>query len=297
MSSSNVVSIVDYKKPFNIDLGSITDYFSQVLASDGNLDRGALKNGNLLFKDHFVFNISITRDYIKRKISAKCRAQMKKSVIYEMHMIININRPADIIESTCQCVAGKGGRAACKHIAALCFALLDYDEKRMYEACTERLQQWHQPSRKSSNPMNVLDIKFTSLHHDKTEEDKPKYLKFLQSDTHVPEATATLRQLLIKYDQQNTAAASIILPQEAIAGRIPLPARVVTEVPLPASLPNGPWTHQDPNKFEGRPYEQPYGGAPFQGHPPENLYQHGNPYQVPPETYRHQEGYGRHEYN
>jgi len=85
MSSSHVLSIVDYKKPFNIDLGSITDYFSTVLASDGNLDRGALKNGNLLFKDHFIYNITITRDYIKRKISAKCRAQMKKSVTYEVN--------------------------------------------------------------------------------------------------------------------------------------------------------------------------------------------------------------------
>lgn len=84
MSSTHIFSIVDYKKPFNIDLGSITDYFSTVLASDGSLDRGALKNGNLLFKDHFIYNISITRDYIKRNISAKCRAQMKKALTYEV---------------------------------------------------------------------------------------------------------------------------------------------------------------------------------------------------------------------
>ncbi|CAF1466352.1 unnamed protein product [Rotaria sordida] len=154
-------------------------------------------------------------------------------------MIININRPADILEATCQCVAGKGGRAACKHVAALCFALLDYDENKLYEACTERLQQWHQPTRKSSNPMNVLDIKFTSLQHNKVEEDKPKYLKFLQSDIHIPEATATLRQLLIKYDQQNIAAASILLPQQVVASRIPLPARVITQVSLPP-LPRNP---------------------------------------------------------
>ena len=84
MSSAHVFSIVDYKKPFNIDLGSITDYFSTVLATNGSLDRGALKHGNLLFKDHFIYNITIARDYIKRKISAKCRAQMKKSVTYEV---------------------------------------------------------------------------------------------------------------------------------------------------------------------------------------------------------------------
>ncbi|CAF4847063.1 unnamed protein product [Rotaria sp. Silwood2] len=83
-SSSNIIPIVDYKKPFNVDLGSITEYFTSVLASDGNLDRGALKNGSRLFKDHFIHNINITRDYVKRTISAKCRAQMKKSIIYQV---------------------------------------------------------------------------------------------------------------------------------------------------------------------------------------------------------------------
>jgi hypothetical protein len=84
----DVVSIIDYKRPFNVDLGSITEYFSSVLASDGNLDRGALRNGNLLFKDHFIHNITIVRQYVKRIISAKCRAQMKKSTIYEVSSVI-----------------------------------------------------------------------------------------------------------------------------------------------------------------------------------------------------------------
>ncbi|CAF3413049.1 unnamed protein product [Rotaria sp. Silwood2] len=208
-SSSNIIPIVDYKKPFNVDLGSITEYFTSVLASDGNLDRGALKNGSRLFKDHFIHNINITRDYL--------------------HMIININRPADILEATCECVAGKGERAACKHLAALCFALLDYDQNKLYEACTQRLQQWHQPTRKSSNPVKVLDINFISVKHDKNEEEKPQYLHFLETDVHVPEATTTLRQLLVKYNQQSIAAASFLLPQPNLASFIPLPARVITE--------------------------------------------------------------------
>ena len=151
-----------------------------------------------------------------------------------MQLIINTNRPADILEATCQCVAGQGRRAACKHIAALCFALLDYDQNKLYEACTQRLQQWHQPTRKSTNPVNLLDINFTCLKHSKAEENKPKYLQFLQTDIHVPEATTTLRQLLVKYNQQSTAAASILLPQPALIRFIPLPARVISEVPLPS---------------------------------------------------------------
>ena len=87
-SPSHIISIIDYKRPFNIDIGSITEYFSSVLASDGNLNRGALKNGNLLFKNHFVHNITIDRDYTKRIVSAKCRAQMKKSITYQVSVCI-----------------------------------------------------------------------------------------------------------------------------------------------------------------------------------------------------------------
>ena len=83
-SNDNTISILNYKKPFNADLGSITDYFSSVLASDGKHDRGALKNGNLLFKDHFVHSITICKQYTKRTVSAKCRAQMKKAVTYQV---------------------------------------------------------------------------------------------------------------------------------------------------------------------------------------------------------------------
>ncbi|CAF1434443.1 unnamed protein product [Rotaria magnacalcarata] len=236
MSSSSlldVVSIIDYKRPFNVDLGSITEYFSSVLASDGNLDRGALKNGNLLFKDHFIQNINVARQYVKRTILAKCRAQMKKATTYEVQLIMNTNRPSEILEGTYQCVAGDGHRAAFKHLAALCFALLDHDHNKLYEACTQRLQQWHHPTKKSSNPVNLLDINFYSLQHNKAIDSKPKYLQFLQTDVHVPEVTTTLQQLLVKYNQQSTAAAAALLPQPASIPFIPLPIRVISEAAPP----------------------------------------------------------------
>jgi hypothetical protein len=89
-SSLDFVSIIDYKRPFNIDLGSITEYFSSVLASDGSLNRGALKNGNLLFKDHYIHSITVARQYVRRTILAKCRAQMKKSTTYEVSTLRHI---------------------------------------------------------------------------------------------------------------------------------------------------------------------------------------------------------------
>ncbi|CAF1531677.1 unnamed protein product [Didymodactylos carnosus] len=139
--SSSYISIIDYKRPFNIDASSITEYFCSVLASDGSLDRGALRNGNILFKNHFVHSIYISRRYIEITITAKCRAQMKKAVTYQLKLIMNSSRSADIIHGYCKCVAGQGPRAGCKHLAALCSGLLDYDDKKLYDACTQRLQE------------------------------------------------------------------------------------------------------------------------------------------------------------
>ncbi|CAF4449275.1 unnamed protein product [Rotaria socialis] len=188
-----------------------------------------------------------------------------------LHTIININRPTDILQSTCQGVTGKGKRVACKHVPALYFALLDYDENKLYEAFTDRLQQWHQPTHtiKKKKPSRMIpivgsyrirvgilsDMVWVSLNRRNpigilvwdlqsepqcwnligssvgisrnptyafdpcvllapyacSLEDKPKYLKFLESDVHIHEATITLRQLLIKYNQRSTVVASILL--------------------------------------------------------------------------------------
>ena len=94
-----------------------------------------------------------------------------------------------MVRVTCQSAAGKGIKASYKHLAALCFALLDYDQNKLYEACTQRLRQWYQPTRKISNPVNLSDIHFICLKHREAEEEKSKYLQFLQTDVYIPEAT------------------------------------------------------------------------------------------------------------
>ncbi|CAF1538171.1 unnamed protein product [Adineta ricciae] len=232
ISSSSSMSIVDYKRPFNVDASSITEYFCSVLASDGRSDRGALRNGNLLFKNHFVHSIAVSRRFIEVTIIAKCRAQMKKAVTYEVKLLINTNRPADIISGCCQCVAGQGPKAACKHIAALYFGLLDYDDKKLYDARTQRLQEWHKPTRRSSNPVALQDIDFGCLRHGMTSQESPQYLTFLKDYTFVPRAETTLQQLLVKYNQESTIAASFFVSEQPSSADSPLPGRVVSQSPV-----------------------------------------------------------------
>ncbi|CAF4332865.1 unnamed protein product [Rotaria socialis] len=194
--------------------------------------------------------------------------RLRDEHVYQYHLA---EQPTDILQSTCQGVTGKGKRVACKHVPALYFALLDYDENKLYEAFTDRLQQWHQPTHtiKKKKPSRMIpivgsyrirvgilsDMVWVSLNRRNpigilvwdlqsepqcwnligssvgisrnptyafdpcvllapyacSLEDKPKYLKFLESDVHIHEATITLRQLLIKYNQRSTVVASILL--------------------------------------------------------------------------------------
>ena len=149
-----------------------------------------------------------------------------------MKLIINGNRPADILLGTCECVAGRGPKAACKHLAALCYSLLDYDDQKLYDACTQRLQAWHQPTRRCSNPVPLLNINFGLLQHDLADEKSPPYSKFLKDYTYVPGAQASLQKILRKNNDRLTIAATFLLPRPTPTPFIPLPARVVAQASL-----------------------------------------------------------------
>lgn len=124
-----------------------------------------------------------------------------------------------------------------KHVPDLRFALLGYYTKKIIKHVQNRFSNGTNQLVNRRIQWNVLDIKFTYLKHNKTEEDKPKYLKFLQSDIRIPETTTTtLQQLFIKCDQRNTAATPILLLQQITVDRTPFPARVITQVPVPLSL-------------------------------------------------------------
>ena len=62
--------------------------------------------------------------------------------------------------------AGKGPHGSCKHIAALCYCLVEYvtvGAVRSHETCTAKLQTWSQPRSKNLPGMLVRDINFQKL--------------------------------------------------------------------------------------------------------------------------------------
>ena len=49
---------------------------------------------------------------------------MKKDVIYKIVMSLK-NKSYDIDSAKCGCKAGKGPKASCKHVGAVCYALVE----------------------------------------------------------------------------------------------------------------------------------------------------------------------------
>ena len=75
-----------------------------------------------------------------------CRAQMKKSVTYEVD--ICVTKAGVIDETQCECAAGMGPDAHCKHVCALLCGLLDFSKSTILqteETCTSMLQTFNRP--------------------------------------------------------------------------------------------------------------------------------------------------------
>lgn len=65
----------------------------------------------------------------------------------------------------CECAAGKGPKAVCKHVACACYAILrikEYSEWRVMKTPTDTKQKWHEPKKKkrSSSAKKAEAISF-----------------------------------------------------------------------------------------------------------------------------------------
>lgn len=88
-------------------------YFDERMASKGN------EKGRRLFMCEFLKNCRFHRECSNVYFFlATCCAQMKKTVEYVVNVHVDL-QDRIILKSQCQCPAGIGPNAACKHVSAL----------------------------------------------------------------------------------------------------------------------------------------------------------------------------------
>ena len=70
----------------------------------------------------------------------------------------------DINSAICGCPAGKGPSASCKHIGALCYALVNFCSSGHlpdFITCTDLMQEWNKPCPKKHKPITVDELQST----------------------------------------------------------------------------------------------------------------------------------------
>lgn len=128
-----------------------------------NSDSSAMKQGLKLF-DCAVAALSLyMSDTDKLYMSGIVSASMKKRVQYNVKLILHKNS-GEIQQSDCECPAGKGPHATCKHIVAAFLVISHFKEcgiLHVTKSCTETLQSFKQPRKlHTGSPMKAENMDF-----------------------------------------------------------------------------------------------------------------------------------------
>ena len=111
-----------------------------------------------MYHGKFLRTIRIATDGTHGYVKGQVSAEMKKSMIY--HTDIKFDRDNIIRETQCDCAAGMGPDAHCKHVALVLYALTHAKTGIVtMETCTQQLQTFHQAKKHNGSPVKMEDLK------------------------------------------------------------------------------------------------------------------------------------------
>lgn len=142
-----------------ISLTNVTDY----LAGCEKILEDTAKN---LYDERYFKTARLATDYNKYYVHALCKAQMKKHVTYNVDVLIDSNTV--ITECQCECAAGMGPTAHCKHICALLYGLYFFSQTKEFlleETCTKQVQSFNKCKKFKGSPLKSSSIKLRKKQH------------------------------------------------------------------------------------------------------------------------------------
>ena len=143
----------------NINTPVVIEYLitGRAVTSDGGqMDAFRSKKGENFYAEKYVHDYKHNNSAAGLcYISAKVYASMKKEK-YRVELCVQ-KVPVKVLTGHCTCPAGEWPSAACSHVAALLYAAQDFVVQGLNKegTCTDRLQQWHRPVKRSIQPTQV----------------------------------------------------------------------------------------------------------------------------------------------
>ena len=114
-----------------------------------------------MYNAKFIRSISYATEDTKIFITSRISAEMTKHLVYIVDLCLDSN--GVIEEAQCECAAGSGPNAHCKHVALTFYALTKWqDVITTMDTCTQKLQTFHQAKSYSGSPIKMYDIQLRS---------------------------------------------------------------------------------------------------------------------------------------
>ena len=120
------------------------------------------KEAKDLYEERFLRFVRMADKGNKSYIQAECRAQMKKTVVYKLDL--SFDSQGQVYEAQCECGAGMGPEAHCKHVCALLYGLCKFvksGDLKTEMTCTERFQTFHYCKKFKGSPKKCHDLKLS----------------------------------------------------------------------------------------------------------------------------------------
>ena len=114
-----------------------------------------------MYKEKYLLSLRSCLQSNSTYIKGRCAAQMKKTMVYNIDA--SFNSSGAILETQCDCGAGMGPDAHCKHVCIVLLALIDFSNTKSYihqASCTSKLQTFHQAKKFKGSPQkaSTLDL-------------------------------------------------------------------------------------------------------------------------------------------
>jgi hypothetical protein len=109
--------------------------------------------------EHFLQIVRLAIDNNNYYIHAICRAELKKSIVYNIDIMIDSK--GIICECQCECAAGMGPSGHCKHVCTLLYGLHMFSQTKeilVVETCTEQLQSFNKCKKFKGSPLKSYSI-------------------------------------------------------------------------------------------------------------------------------------------
>lgn len=122
-------------------------------------EREDISTGQNMYAEGFLLTARAANTDSNFYILATCASEMRKQITYK----IIVKYDEDTIKETqCECAAGSGPYAQCKHVIMVLYAIIDFTKTKIIKtrpSCTSNLQNFHQPTKfYTGNPVEAQNL-------------------------------------------------------------------------------------------------------------------------------------------